>query len=548
MAQRIVIPHVSRIEGHAKIAIQLNDAGEVDSAQLHVTQVRGFERFTEGRPYYEMPSITARICGICPVSHLLASSKACDAIMAVRIPPAAKLLRELLHCAQFVQSHALSFFHLSAPDLLLGMDSDPAQRNILGVLEQHPELARDGIALRKFGQMAIERLAGERIHPAWVVPGGVHAALKQESRDAILGELPIARSIVRRTLQMFKGVLDGFAAEIDSFDNEPTAYAGLVTRDGSMNWYDGTVSFVDEKGAPLASFDDPIEYSDYIGEAAVPFSYLKAPYFIPRGLPGGDLPRRPVGAAERGREVRNAAGRRGTGGVPPARRLPGPERLFLPLRAAGGGAARYREDGAAAAASRHPDTRMRARARCELAGGRGHHRGAARAADPPLPGERERRSITKANLIVATGHNNLAMNHSRRAGGAPLHQRQRTSKEGMLNRVSAVSPRLRPVPELLDARPRPAGAATGALLAPRRASRHADQLRTAPASPVHVPQRRARCAWKRCGTTQFRWGSRHYRELQTQERRWAAGRQRGPKKWGGPMRDRPLVLPNSARN
>jgi len=252
-----------------------------------VTQVRGFEKFTEGRPYYEMPSITARICGICPVSHLLASSKACDAIMAVRIPPAAKLLRELLHCAQFVQSHALSFFHLSAPDLLLGMDSDPAQRNILGVLEKHPELARDGIALRKFGQLAIERLAGERIHPAWVVPGGVPAPLQQESRDAILGELPIARSIVRRTLQMFKGVLDGFAAEIDSFDNEPTAYAGLVTRDGSMNWYDGTVSFVDEKGAPLASFDDPIEYSDYIGEAAVPFSYLKAPYFIPRGYPAG---------------------------------------------------------------------------------------------------------------------------------------------------------------------------------------------------------------------------------------------------------------------
>src|SRR5664279_5879567 len=232
--RKLVIDPVTRIEGHAKIDIYLDDAGHVTDTHFHVTQVRGFEKFTEGRPYYEMPSITARICGICPVSHLLASSKACDAIMAVRIPPAAKLLRELLHCAQFVQSHALSFFHLSAPDLLLGMDSDPAERNILGVLEKHPDLARDGIALRKFGQMAIERLAGERVHPAWVVPGGVHAPLRGDLRDAILGELPIARSIVRRTLQMFKGVLDGFQAEIDSFVNEPTAYAGLVTRQGSM--------------------------------------------------------------------------------------------------------------------------------------------------------------------------------------------------------------------------------------------------------------------------------------------------------------------------
>jgi NAD-reducing hydrogenase large subunit len=436
MAQRIVIPHVSRIEGHAKIAIHLNDSGEVDSAQLHVTQVRGFEKFTEGRPYYEMPSITARICGICPVSHLLASSKACDAIMAVRIPPAAKLLRELLHCAQFVQSHALSFFHLSAPDLLLGMDSDPAQRNILGVLEQHPDLARDGIALRKFGQMAIERLAGERVHPAWVVPGGVHAPLRAELRDAILGELPIARSIVRRTLHMFKGVLDNFQAEIDSFDNEPTAYAGLVTRQNSMHWYDGDVAFVDEKGAPLARFEDPVEYSNYIGEAAVPFSYLKAPYFIPRGYPAGiyrvgPLARlnvaetcgTPLADAELA-EYRQRAGH-------PAQSafyyhyarlieaLRGVEKMELLLQ--------------------HPDilsTHVRARAQVNCLEGVGiieaprglliHHYQV-----------NEAGAITKANLIVATGHNNLAMNHAveqvakRFVKGAKI-------EEGMLNRVSAV--------------------------------------------------------------------------------------------------------------
>jgi len=160
--RELTIPHVSRIEGHATIKIRLDEAGEVAGTQFHVTQVRGFEKFCEGRPYYEMPSITSRICGICPVSHLLASSKACDAIMAVRIPATASKLRELLHMAQIVQSHALSFFHLSAPDLLLGMDYDPAKRNVAGLLEEHPAALRDGIALRKFGQQAIERLARER--------------------------------------------------------------------------------------------------------------------------------------------------------------------------------------------------------------------------------------------------------------------------------------------------------------------------------------------------------------------------------------------------
>src|SRR5512147_2773846 len=150
--KKIVIDPVTRIEGHAKIDIYLNDEGRVADTHFHVTQVRGFEKFTEGRPFYEMPAITARICGICPVRHLLASAKACDAIMAVALPETGFKLRELIHCAQYVQSHALSFFHLSAPDMLLGFDSDPAKRNILGVLEKHPDLARDGIALRKFGQ------------------------------------------------------------------------------------------------------------------------------------------------------------------------------------------------------------------------------------------------------------------------------------------------------------------------------------------------------------------------------------------------------------
>src|ERR1700737_2120293 len=163
MARTILIDPVTRIEGHAKVTIQLTDDGQIADARLHITQLRGFEKFCEGRPFAEIPSLMARICGICPVSHLIASSKACDALLSVSIPPTAIKLRRIINLAQIVQSHALSFFYLSAPDLLLGMDSDPAQRNIFGMLAQHPEMTRGGIRLRSVGQQIIELLGGKRI-------------------------------------------------------------------------------------------------------------------------------------------------------------------------------------------------------------------------------------------------------------------------------------------------------------------------------------------------------------------------------------------------
>jgi NAD-reducing hydrogenase large subunit len=283
----LTINHVSRIEGHAKITIKLDDAGKVTDTQFHVTQIRGFEKFVEGRPYYEMPSITSRICGICPVSHELASSKACDAIMAVRIPATAEKLRELLHCAQFVQSHALSFFHLSAPDLLLGLDSDPAKRNVAGLLEQHPDALLDGIALRKFGQQVIERLAKERVHPSWSVPGGVNAPLDPQAREKTLAELPAAMAIVKRTLALWKKAVDSFPNEIESFSNFPTMYCGLVGPDGSLRLYDGNLRFVGPDGTVIADQVKPEDYATYIGEATLSDSYLKAPYFKPTGYPDG---------------------------------------------------------------------------------------------------------------------------------------------------------------------------------------------------------------------------------------------------------------------
>lgn len=287
MSKTITINPVTRIEGHAKITIQLDDRGRVSDAQFHVTQFRGFEKFIEGRPLREMPAIMARICGICPVSHLMASSKACDDLLAVEIPPTATKLRRLMNLGQLVQSHALSFFHLSSPDLMLGMDSDPKERNIFGLIKQHPEFATDGVLLRKFGQDIIERLGGKRIHPAWCVPGGVNEPLSTQNRDAILEGVPAALDRARRALEWLKSIAFRFQDEIDVFANFPTLFVGLVDEDGSLDHYDGVLRVCDERGEKVVELRDHRKYGQLIGEHVEPNSYLKSPYFLPRGYPDG---------------------------------------------------------------------------------------------------------------------------------------------------------------------------------------------------------------------------------------------------------------------
>ena len=282
MPREITIDPVTRIEGHAKITLTMDDLGRVSNARFAVTQFRGFEKLCEGRPFYEMPSLTARICGICPVSHLVASAKACDQILKVWIPEPAVKLRQVLNLAQIIQSHALSFFHLSGPDLLLGMDSDPAKRNIFGLLDQNPQIARDGIRLRQFGQSVIERLAGKRIHPAWVVAGGVSSPLALDVRDAILMELPEALAIARRTLDAFKLSIEGFREEIRTFGNFPTLFMGLV-KDGHIEHYSGSIRVLDALGKVIEDRTDHDHYDRFIGEKVEPDSYLKSPYYLPYG-------------------------------------------------------------------------------------------------------------------------------------------------------------------------------------------------------------------------------------------------------------------------
>lgn len=245
--------------------------------------VRGFEKFCEGRPFTEMPSLMARICGICPGSHLVASSKACDALLAVRIPPTAVKLRRIMNLAQIMQSHALSFFYLSAPDLLLGMDANPAQRNIFGMLAQHSEMARGGIRLRSIGQQIIELLGGKRIHPAWVVPGGVSEPLSAEKRDQMLTMLPEAREITLRALTWFKGVLSQYQEEIASFANFPSLFMGLVNDANGLEHYDGYWRIIASDGRVVADRLDPLLYQTFIEEKIEHWTYLKSRFYKPFG-------------------------------------------------------------------------------------------------------------------------------------------------------------------------------------------------------------------------------------------------------------------------
>ena len=287
MSQTITIDPVTRLEGHGKITIYLDGNGEVENAQFHVTQVRGFERFAQGRPFYEMPSLMARICGICPVSHLIASAKACEAIMSVRIPHTGAQLRRMLNLAQMVQSHALSFFYLSSPDLLLGMESNPATRNIFGVAAASPELGRAGVGLRRFGQHIIELLGDKRIHPGWVVPGGVTEPLSAAKRDAILAMIPEAYANVTLALNWYKKVADTFKAEIDVFANFPSLYMGLINEDESIEFTDGTLRMIDAQGKTIEDGITASRYTDVIGEAVENYSYTKFAYYKPLGYPQG---------------------------------------------------------------------------------------------------------------------------------------------------------------------------------------------------------------------------------------------------------------------
>ena len=442
MPKEIVIDPITRIEGHSKITIQLGESGEVRDARFHVTQFRGFEKFCEGRPFYEMPALTARTCGICPVSHLIASAKACDMLLAVQIPPTAAKLRRIMNLAQLVQSHALSFFHLSSPDLLLGMDADPAKRNIVGVVEARPSLARDGISLRKWGQEIIAMLAGKRIHPAWVVPGGVSEPLSRETRDKILESIPEALAISQRTLSWFKGIVEEFREEIRTFGNFPSMFMALVNpqeqgrHNALLEHYDGKLRFIDASGNIVLDHIDPVRYADYLSESSESDSYLKSPYFKSAGYPNGVYRVGPLARL-------NVIDRCGT---------PLADREWTEFRALRRGVilSSFHQHYARLVEILYGIERLEQllnepdildkNVRAIAKPNRFEGIGVAEAPRGTLIHHYkidENGLITWVNMVIATGHNNLAMNQSVKQVAQHFVKADRI-QEGMLNRVEAV--------------------------------------------------------------------------------------------------------------
>lgn len=287
VAQKITIEPVTRIEGHAKITIHMKDDNQtVDHAYLHINEFRGFEKFCEGRMVFEMPLITPRICGICPVSHHLASAKAGDAILGAPPPRPASLLRELMHMGQIIQSHGMHFFELAGPDLLLGFDSDPATRNVVGLVQNAPEITVKAVQLRKYGQEIIRILGGRRVHPTFAVPGGVNKSLSTADRDLILAGLDQAIETTQLGISIMKDWATKNMEDIQKFAVFPTGYFGLITEENSLELYEGNLRLIGSDGAQLERFPAS-DYLDFIGEHVENWSYLKFPFYKKMGWPDG---------------------------------------------------------------------------------------------------------------------------------------------------------------------------------------------------------------------------------------------------------------------
>ncbi len=292
--QKITIEPVTRIEGHAKVTVHMNEDGSVNHAYFHVNEFRGFEKFCEGRLVTEMQQITPRICGICPVSHHLAAAKAGDIVLGCPPPKPASLLRELMHMGQIIQSHGMHFFELAGPDLILGFDHDPATRNVVGLVQADPDLTLKAIRLRKFGQSIIAELGERSIHPTFAIPGGVNRPLSAASRDRLLLQIDEQIATIQTGIKVFKNWMEANMDVINRFAVFPTGYLGLVTPTDSLELYDGEIRLTGRDGHQLEKFSAQ-NYLDYIAEHVEPWSYLKFPYYKKLGFPEGTYRVGPLG-------------------------------------------------------------------------------------------------------------------------------------------------------------------------------------------------------------------------------------------------------------
>ncbi len=288
--RQIKIDPVTRLEGHGKIDIFLDDDGEVANTYFQIPELRGFEQFCVGRPVEEMPRITTRICGVCPEAHHMASVKACDAVFHVDVPPTAKKLRQLLYNVFYAGDHTTHFYALGGPDFVVGPDAPPAERNILGVVRKVGlEVGGKVIEMRRRTQEVIKTIGGKQTHQITCVPGGISKGIKEEERKQIEAHCEWFVEFGKFTQQVFADIVLKNQQYVDHILSEMfahrTYYIGLVDEKNRVNFYDGNVRVVDPEGKEFAQYA-PAQYLDNIAEHVEQWTYLKFPYLKKVGWKG----------------------------------------------------------------------------------------------------------------------------------------------------------------------------------------------------------------------------------------------------------------------
>ena len=286
--KRTVIEPLTRVEGHGKVTLLQDENDNIKQARLHIAEFRGFEKFIQGRPYWELPVLVQRLCGICPVSHHLAAAKATDMIVgANELTPTAEKIRRLMHYGQTLQSHALHFFHLCSPDLLFGFDDEVRHRNIVGVIEDYPEIATQGVMLRKYGQEVIRVTAGKRIHGTGAIPGGVNKSLNNKEIEYLKGDIDQIVAWAQGAVDLIKRI---FFEQYDyhmSFATIDSNMLSLIRGDGAFDIYHGGLRAKDNKGITIFDHIDYSRYGQYINEGVKNWSYMKFPFITSVGAVDG---------------------------------------------------------------------------------------------------------------------------------------------------------------------------------------------------------------------------------------------------------------------
>ena len=288
--KKVVIDPITRLEGHGKISIFLSDVGEVENAYLQIPELRGFEKFCIGRKAEHMPLLTSRICGVCPVAHHFAATKALDAAFNVEPTSAAKKLRELMYCGYIIYDHILHFYYLGGPDFIVGPDAPPEKRNILGVIEKAGlDIGKEVIKHRAYGQRITEILGGKATHPACGLPGGISKSLNEEDRQEIEKMAISCVEFAKFSLKLFHDIVLGNSRYVDMIKSDAytlkTYYMGLVDVNNNVNFYDGKVRVVDPNGNEFLKFE-PKDYLNHIVERVEEWTYVKFPYLKKVGWKG----------------------------------------------------------------------------------------------------------------------------------------------------------------------------------------------------------------------------------------------------------------------